>query len=171
MILKGKKVILRPIKLSDAPAIVKWSRDPEVTKFLSMGKRTLPEERQWIMDKSKNKDEKIFAIETLDHKHIGNTGLHLNLKNKKAGFGIFIGDKNYWSCGYGTDATKMILDYGFKKFKLHKIFLDVYDYNQRAINLYLNMGFELAGIKKDDRLRNNKFYNAYYMELLSKNWN
>ncbi|MDD5341509.1 MAG: GNAT family protein [Patescibacteria group bacterium] len=170
MILRGRKVILRPLKLSDAPRIVKWMADPSVRKFLSMGRVTLQMERKWIRETNKDKNEKGFAINTLDEKYIGNVGLHLNPKNKNASFGIFIGDKRYWNSGYGTDAMRTILKYGFEKLELHKISLNVYAHNQRAINLYLDMGFKLAGIKKEDRYRNDKFYDTYYMELLKNEW-
>ncbi len=170
MILRGKKVILRPLKLSDAFDMVKWLGDPQVRKFMSMGKVAINQEKKWIKDVLKKKTERVFGVDTLDRKHIGNIGLHLKPQNKNASFGIFIGDKNYWSHRYGTDAMKTILNYGFKKLGLHKIFLDVYEYNRRAINLYLDMGFKLAGIKKEDRYRNNKFYDTYYMELFNKKW-
>jgi RimJ/RimL family protein N-acetyltransferase len=170
MILKGKKTILRPVRLSDALRFVKWLSDSEVNKFTTGKKITLKQEKDWIKSLPNKKTEKIFAIDTYDKRHIGSTGLHLKPQNKNASFGIFIGDKNYWSSGYGTDAMGTIINYGFKKLKLHKISLDVYAYNPRAINLYLDLGFKLAGIKKEDKYYNKKFYDTYNMELLSKDW-
>jgi RimJ/RimL family protein N-acetyltransferase len=47
-------------------------------------------------------------------------------------FGIVIGDKKLWGHGYGSEATKLILEYGFKNLKLHRIELLVLDSNERA---------------------------------------
>jgi len=169
MILKGEKVILRPIKLSDARRFVKWLDDPQVNKFTTLQKISLKEEIAWIENLAKSKDIN-FAIDTKEKVHIGSIGLHLKLKNRNAVYGILIGDKKYWGGGYGTDATKLILQYGFNKLKLHKITLNVYSYNPRAINLYLDMGFELEGIKKEQIFYQGKFYTEFSMGLLSKKW-
>jgi len=152
MILKGKKTTLRPIALKDAPRFVKWMNDPAVNKFLAKRKLTLKEEIKWIKGLRKDKINKIFAIDTIDGAHIGSIGLHdLDKLNKCAVYGINIGNKKYWSKGYGTDASNTILKYGFEKLKLHRIELHVYDYNKRAYALYKKLGFKkevpMIGIK------------------------
>lgn len=77
MILKGKKVILRPIKLSDAERFVKWFNDPEVNKFLVIRELTLINERKYIKRRlaSKTADTFHFCIDTKDGVHIGATSI------------------------------------------------------------------------------------------------
>jgi len=172
MILKGKKVILRPIKLSDAERFVKWFNDPQFNKFMSQRAVTLQKEREWIKSLSKRKKTDLaLAIETKEGVHIGSTGLHqINKENKNATLGIMIGEKSYWNKGYGSDASKTLLDYGFNKLKLHRIELDVYEYNPRAIKVYKRLGFKQEGIKREHNLYKGNYYDTLHMGLLKKEW-
>lgn len=167
----GKKVILRPIRLDDAPRFVKWLKDPEVNKFTSRKSFTMKEEIKWIKKLPKvKKTEKYFAIDTKEGVHIGSISLSLNKKDKNATFGIFIGDKNYWNKGCGTEATKLILDYGFSKLNLHRVYLYVYEYNPRAIKIYEKVGFKLEGARREDVFYGGKFYDRILMGILRKEW-
>jgi RimJ/RimL family protein N-acetyltransferase len=170
MILRGKKIILRPIKMSDAPRYVKWLSDSDVHKFTTRKGITLKEEKKWIRELPKKKNEKTFAIETRNKVHIGSVGLRIKPMDENAILGILIGDKRYWSSGYGTDAMRTILQYGFEKLKLHKISLGVFSYNPRAINLYLDMGFEIQGIYEEDIRWKSKYYDLYQMALFKNKW-
>lgn len=172
MILKGEKVILRPIIMADAPRFVKWLSDPEVNKFTSRKRMNLKEEKQWIKGLSKKlKTEKHFAIDMKDKIHIGSIDLRgIDLRDKKCKLGVLIGDKNYWNKGYGSDAIKILLDYGFKKLKLNRIELGVYSYNQRAIKVYNRLGFKLEGVKREDVFYKNKYHNSFVMGILKREW-
>lgn len=173
MTLRGEKVILRPIRINDAPRFVIWLKDEETRKFLSANPRgiSLKEENKWIESLAKKKkSEKHFAIDTGESIHIGSSGLFLNLENKSAKLGIFIGDKNYWGKGFGTETALLMLDYGFTKLKLHRIELDVFSYNQRAINLYKKAGFNKEGVKKEAVFWKGKFYDEIQMGILQKEW-
>lgn len=171
MIIKGEKTVLRPIKLSDAPRFVKWFADPEVTRFLSGGPVTLTEERKWIRGLAKQKKQLTLAIETKDGVHIGSIGFHkINTSDKNATFGISIGDKRYWNQGYGTDAMRAFVHYGFQKLKLHRIDLEVYENNPRAIAVYTQLGFKKEGVKRERVLRKGKFYDSIIMGVLEEEW-
>ncbi len=172
MIIKGEKVILRPIRLSDAPRFVKWFNDPKFNKFMLVRKATLREEIKWIKDLAKKKKtDLVFAIETESGNHIGSVGLHqINKEYGHATLGIMIGGRRYWNKGYGTDASRAIINYGFKKMKLHRIGLDVYEYNPRAIKVYKRLGFKIEGRKRELTKLNGKYYDAFYMGLLGSEW-
>ena len=171
MILKGKKVILRPIRLSDAERVVKWFNDPEFNRFMLVRHISLKEEFKWIRGVSKNKDtDLVLAIEVAG-KHIGSVGLHqINHTHHNATFGLMIGDKSFWNQGYGTDAACVMVDYGFRKLKLHRIELEVYEYNPRAIKVYKRIGFKLEGKKREKTLHQGKYYDALHMGLLDREW-
>lgn len=170
MILKGENIILRPLKMSDVPRFIKWLQDPTVNKFTLRRKVGLKEERKWIHGLKKDKNNLTFAIDTKNGIHIGSINLYLVKLDNNAIFDIFIGDKNYWDKGYGTNASKVIIDYGFRKLNLHKIFLDVYEYNKRAIRLYKKLGFKIEGAQRENILYNGKFYDKILMGILKKWW-
>lgn len=170
MIIKGNKVNLRPLTLRDAPRLVLWTADPEVYKFLSFDNLTLKQERQWIKSIRYQPGEHHFAIETKDNVHIGVCGLSVDSKQKNASFGIFIGDKNYWNIGLGTETTKLLLKHGFNKLKLSQITLKVYNYNVRAMVVYENCGFKHEKTLPRHRLWQGRYYDALIMTISRDEW-
>ena len=173
MRLIGKKTILRPITLADATRYVKWMNDPEVGR-LSRGKAkklTLAEEKKWIKAVAKYKEARHFSIDLFDGTHIGGIGLKfIDNLNKNAEVGITIGDKRYWNKGYGTDSMILLIDYAFKKLKLHRIELSVHSYNERAIAVYKKLGFKKEGRQREKVLWDNIFYDNIQMGLLRSEW-
>ena len=169
----GKKVVLRPIKMEDAPRFVRWLRDKEVNKFTTRKKVFLKEEQEWIKNLPKKKNMKRFSVDTLKEKiHIGSIGLELEKKDKLAYIDILIGDKNYWGKGYGTEAIKILVDHAFKELGVHKLNLGggTYSYNTRAIRAYKKSGFKIEGINSESVLYKGKFYNLIQMGILRKEW-
>jgi len=111
-------------------------------------------------------DEEIYAIE-VDGNHIGNVGLHgIDRANRKASLGIVIGEKEYWSKGLGTDAMATVLRYAFERLRLHKVNLDVMDYNERAIRVYERCGFVREGVRRDELWKRGRFVNLVRMSIL-----
>jgi RimJ/RimL family protein N-acetyltransferase len=171
MFIKGEKVILRPIKMSDAPRFVKWLNNPEVHKFLQTRRHlSLAFERKWLRNALKSKSNINLAIETKDGTHIGSASLEINADHNRAVFGIVIGDKNYWDHGLGSEAGRLIIDYGFKKLKLHRIELGVLEYNPRAMKVYKRLGFKKEGVNSEHILFRGKYYDDIHMGLLDREW-
>jgi RimJ/RimL family protein N-acetyltransferase len=173
MILKGEKVVLRPIRMDDAPRFVKWFNDPEVNKFMNYRGITLAFEKKHIKERQKTKSSSDlhFCIDTIDGVHIGACSLEsISKVHKRASFGIIVGEKKYWDQGLGGEAARIILGYGFKKLKLHRITLDVYSYNPRAIKVYKRLGFKIEGRKREHAFWQGKFYDAFDMGILKREW-
>ena len=169
-IIKGKKVVLRPLSLKDAKNFCEWLKDSEVTKFLDQYYNTPPTlrgERKWITSVKKDRQKAAFSIISTDNEHVGIVSLDkINKNNKHAVFGIFIGNKKYWGQGIGTEATRLILQYGFKSLKLHRIHLTVYDFNIRGFKAYKSVGFKYEGKMRKHVFRNGYFYDVFMMGIL-----
>ncbi len=159
--------------MEDAARLVKWFNDPKVNMFTMLRKLNLKEEKEYIKRRLKNKakDTLHFCIDTKDGVHIGVTAIDsMHKRNKSGEFGIVIGNKDYWSKGLGEEASRIIIDYGFKKLKLHRLYLHVYEYNPRATKLYKKLGFKREGVLKEANFWNGKFWNTYHMALLDREW-
>src|SRR5881397_2563406 len=75
-VLRGERVLLRPLASSDLRRCVKWFSDPQIIRFLGRDAPvTLAEEERWFRDYERRTDEQIFAI-AVDGQHVGNMGLH-----------------------------------------------------------------------------------------------
>ncbi|MBI4786340.1 MAG: GNAT family N-acetyltransferase [Chloroflexi bacterium] len=171
----GEKVELAAIKREYLPRYVEWLNDWEVARYLMPGMpqvMTLESETEWFDARQKDKSSFVFAILGLPEKNlIGNCGLHnLDLKNRCAVFGIFIGDKNYWSKGYGTDATRTLLRFAFEQLGLNRVELEVYDYNPRAMRAYEKAGFRRDGTRRQALFRDGDFHDIHLMGILREEW-
>lgn len=151
------------------------ANDPEITQYLAL---YLPlteiEEEKWLEDlvtKRKGSDV-VLAIEDIkSRKLIGNCGLHrIDPKNHDAIFGITIGDKKYHGRGYGTEAAKLIIDYGFNQLNLHRIGSSVYDFNPRSLNLHKALGFKEEGKLRKKQFKNGEYHDEILLGLLKEEW-
>ncbi len=163
----GKRVRLRAIERSDLPRFVQWLNDPEVLQGLMLHvPMSLAQEENWFENTLKRDPvETPLAMEVDTPEgwvHIGNIGFHdINWQERAAEVGIFIGDKRYWSQGYGREAMRLMLKYGFETVNLHRIYLRVFESNPRAIRSY-----ERAGFVHEGRERESHFYGGRYIDTL-----
>ncbi len=91
--------------------------------------------------------------------------------NRTATLGIFIGDKDYRNEGYGTEAIKLILDYGFNYLNLNNIKLDLMSFNERALKCYIKCGFKEYGRRRNCKYINGKYYDSIEMDILANEFN
>lgn len=167
----GKLVRLAAMQRDYLPKFVEWVNDYETAGFINPGLITpfsLEDENEWFDEMRKSKDSKLFAILTLDEdKVIGNCGLgRISWKNRHATFGILIGDKQYWSRGYGTDATQTLMRYAFAEMGLNRVELWVFANNTRAIRCYEKAGFKLEGTRRQSIFRGGRWWDEHLMALL-----
>lgn len=101
---------------------------------------------------------------------IGTTGIIINKIHRKCSWGIFIGDKNYWGHGYGTDVLKTVLKYCFKKLKLNRVELGVFPHNPRGKRCYEKCGFKVEGIKRQAIKKNGKFIDEIIMGITKSDY-
>lgn len=138
------KVFIRLLEEADAAVSWKWRNDPKVWKYTGSKPDkpiTYAIELEWIKKVLQRQNEIRFAIcERETGNYIGNVQL-TDINGYDAAFHIFIGDKQSWGRGYGTEATCLMLKYGFNVLKLQSIWLDVKKENNAAIKAYEKAGF------------------------------
>lgn len=175
----GNRVRLRAIEKEDLPYYVKWLNDPEVKEGLAkILPLSLADEMQWFEALAKRDPyEKPMALEIQPDPvkdswiFVGGGGLiDIDWVNRFAEIGIHIGDKTYWSQGYGTRAIKLILKHGFNNLNLHRLWLRVYASNQRAIRVYEKAGFVLEGKFREGRYLDGKYVDVMIMSVLKNEW-
>lgn len=167
----GEKLYLRGIERKDLQgAFFQWANNSEVTKYMYMGMTPAYIENleEWYNSiRQNNKDFPFLIIDKNNNQMIGTAGLYeTNWFYRMAEFRIVVGEKKYWGKNYGAEATELILDYGFSKLNLHKIWLGVNAENEKAINCYVNAGFIQEGVLRDEIYRNGKYYDAIRMSIL-----
>jgi RimJ/RimL family protein N-acetyltransferase len=84
--------------------------------------------------------------------------------------GIGIGEREYWGKGYGKDAMRIMLRYAFMELNLHRVSLNVYEYNPRAIRSYEKAGFTVEGRQRQALNRDGRRWDMIYMGSLREEW-
>lgn len=168
--LVGEKIYLSPRSIEDAEKFAEWLNDFETTDYTGRSHQiiTIEAEKDYL-EKNIN-EEAIFAIvENENNKLIGTISLEkIDHVKRIATLGIFIGDKNYRGKGYGTEAIKLILDYGFNYLNLNNIKLDLMEFNQRALACYKKCGFKEYGRRRKCNFINGKYYDTIEMDILAE---
>ncbi len=164
--IEGTLVNLRAPDMGDLERNTRWINDRDVTRYLVL-RYQMPglAEEAWMRERCAAQPsyfETFFAIETKEGVHIGNTNFFgASPENRSAEVGIMLGDKDYWSKGYGSDAIRTLLGFGFNEMNLHRIELLVYAFNERAQAAYRKCGFV-----EEARLRQHIFREGAYHDVL-----
>lgn len=168
----GERIYLSPKGSSEEEIekFTEWMNDFQVTDYTGRTSQiiTYANEKEYLESAEKNIEKKTFNIVNLeDNKLLGTVGLeHINWVERSAVLGIFIGDKDFRSHGYGTEAIQLLLEYGFKYLNLHSIRLDLLSINERAHKCYLKCGFKDTGFSREEIFLNGKYYDKLHMDIL-----
>ncbi|EHP29039.1 acetyltransferase [Sulfurimonas gotlandica GD1] len=113
---------------------------------------------------------KVFAVcDIKTDFHIGNVSLqNISPKNRSAELAIVIGERNFIGKGIGKEAGKLLIEYGFKKLNLHRIYCGTSQYNIAMQKLALNLKMKQEGIGIDAMMKNNKFIDIYRYAIINK---
>lgn len=147
-----------------------WMNDKEICRLFNRIYKplTIQMQKKWYKNLKKDKCQITFAIET-DSIYVGNVGLkNIDLVDKKCEYYIFIGNKNYWGKGIGTESTIQLINFVKKNLNIHKIYLHVDQKNISAKKLYNKIGFVKEGVLKDELFRGGKYITMIRMAYFIK---
>lgn len=164
---KGE-IYLRPIEVDDTDDIVKWRNSESVKQFfIYQGEFTREGHLNWLETKVKTGEVIQFMIVLKEsNKAIGSVFLRdVDMQNKKAEYGVFIGDESARGKGYGSDAARLILRHAFQEAGLHRVYLRAFADNERAIASYEKVGFKKEGLLIDDVFVRGSYRNIVWMAI------
>ncbi len=173
----GQLVRLSAAKTPDLrEAMARWSHDAEYMRQLNFGgvypDLVIDYEREEQEESAEDKSCRFdFAIRSLaDDRLIGECGLWVGWTQQNAWLGIGVGEPEYRGKGYGTDAMRLLVGYGFRELGLYRITLGVFGYNLRAIRSYEKVGFVREQIHRASIFRDGQRHDFYTMGLLRSDW-
>lgn len=174
----GKLVRLMAVNSQQlAEALSRWGRDSEYWRLLAADParlHTIKSTKEWL-EKEQDKElpkNFIFEIHTLaDDRLIGETGFDgIRWQHGDTFIGIGLGERDFWSNGYGTDAMRIMLRYAFTELNLHRVSLDVFEYNPRAIRSYEKAGFKHEGRQRQFMMREGRRWDLLFMGITQAEW-
>ena len=170
--LSGSRVTLRPGDENDFYLLYKWYNDTELNKLAGWNNSKVTADKlRYNMSRSFGYDPMTLMIDNEEGMPIGTIQLYdFNEQDKSCKLGIRIGDRDYWSKGYGEDAVKTLIEYAFQKMDIYRVTLKVYEYNERAVKCYLKCGFQNEGRTRQSAYIDGKFYDEIIMGALKSEY-
>jgi [ribosomal protein S5]-alanine N-acetyltransferase len=170
-VIQGKLVRLRPPKPEDAPVMIAWFEDLEVTRFLEL--RTPPSieiEREWLERMARSQDDVVWAVE-YEGRTVGITAIHhIDWKNGFGTTGTAIGDKSVWAKGLGRELMQLRAAYAFMQLPLRKLKSAYNEGNEASARAQAAAGYREVGRWRRDRFVDGRWIDLILTEVLREDW-
>jgi RimJ/RimL family protein N-acetyltransferase len=173
-VLTGSLVTLRRHVPQNVDAFRRWYADPEIARLARYQQSPMrPEEiERFFASRVVGSDALAMAVhERSTDRLIGTCAFsQLDGDNGSALYHITIGESDAWGRGYGTEATRLMIDHAFGSLGLHRVALFVFEFNERAIRAYRRVGFVVEGRSRESVWRDGSWWDELAMSILESDW-
>ncbi len=173
MFIEGEKVWLRPLENADVDGTYPaWFNDQASDTLTNHAifPRSRDELRAAVEGARNDRNAIILAIiERSTDRHIGNVSLQqIDWVSRSAELAILIGERDAKGRGLGAEAVRLIVDHGFRRMNLNRIWLGVHCDNVPALAIYRKLGFKEEGRLLEHGMRHNEPHDVIVMGLLAR---
>ena len=168
----GPRLYLRAPELEDVDRLIGWVTHPEVRRFLSRSAPlTRVQEEAWLRGLDSGRDQVFVVVLREGERGVGCAGLHgLGGPDRHATLGIAIGEPDAWGQGYGSEVIGLLLEHAFGTLNLHRVHLNVWASNARAIACYERLGFVREGTRREAHWQDGAWVDELDMAILDREW-
>jgi RimJ/RimL family protein N-acetyltransferase len=170
--IKGKLTGLRAVEIGDIDKLKYWRNLPHFRKnFREVRELNSENQRSWFdgLQKNSNRDVMFAIVELQTNNLIGAAGLlYINWIIRAADFSFYIGKDDVYidDQGFAEDATRLLLEYGFATLNLHKIWMELYEFDEKKIDFFKNkFGFKTDGTLRDNCFDEGRYWNSFIISL------
>ncbi len=167
---EGVLVALGPLRRDLIPTYHRWHNDVATARTFALSQpTTLEQEESTYAELSAAKDMAFFTLyERVSWRAVGTAYLtDIDHRHRRAEFGILIGETAARGKGYGSEATRLLLDYAFTALGLHSVMLTVYEYNLAGRRAYERAGFREFGRRRQSHWMGGRYWDEIYMDCLA----
>ncbi|MGI5408598.1 GNAT family N-acetyltransferase [Streptomyces chartreusis] len=172
-VLTGDRTVLRPFTEDDAAVMAEIIEDPEVVRFTGEASEefSLGRLRSWYGSRSVQNDRLDLAVtDRATGELVGEVVLYeWDATARSCTFRTLIGPRGRGR-GIGTEATRLIVGHGFEQLGLHRIQLEAYGHNPRALRVYEKVGFVVEGVRREADFRDGQWLDWVMMAVLDHEW-
>ena len=163
----------------DVQRLSAWLEDPEVNaSWYGLGDDGKPLHAGYVPSHVLGADEewervfndenrRVFSIYTGEGDHIGEGQLVIEWPLQEAQAYVLVGRKDLWHQHLGTNGLIGLLDYAFNELVLHRVWVDVPDYNEHAMRMVKHLGFVLEGHFRKSHRKDGEWYDSSALGLLA----
>lgn len=173
MNLRGKKVYLKLIEEQDLEKRAEWINDPVIQDTLNYDVPTsLSKTKAWFHKIQLDSSRREFSVFTVDgDEYIGFCGLfNIQVPVMKAELHCVIGNRDYQSGGYGTEAYSLFQDFGFEELGLNRIYGYQLGHNAAAHRVVEKLGWKREGLLRNDLFSHGKLKDRYVVAIIREDW-
>ncbi|MDP9863182.1 MULTISPECIES: GNAT family N-acetyltransferase [Streptosporangium] len=171
--LSGERVTLRPVGPEHVDGLWELVNDPETTRLTGThGKIDYAAAEVWYGSRAAHDDRLDLAIcAAEDGAYVGEIVLNeLDTHNLSCNLRIALVGPRAFGKGYGTEAIRLVLDHVFTTTELHRVSLEVFDFNDRAVHVYRKAGFVEEGVRRDALRWDGGWHHSIMMSVLAPDW-
>jgi RimJ/RimL family protein N-acetyltransferase len=171
--IRGEGVALGPLRRDLVPTYQRWDTDFATNRTTAIARPVTLEQEAAGYDRAAMSDQDVFftIYDLASWRPIGKTYLEsIDPRNRTAEFGIVVGEEEYRGKGFGTEATRLVLDYAFTVLGLHNVMLVVYEFNLAGRRAYEKAGFREFGRRRQAHLMGGRGWDVIYMECLASDF-
>ena len=163
----GQKITLRAIEKRDVEVLRNWRNHPEMRKYL-FSHMPVSEIQQagWYERSASDTRNQILMVDDPTGQTVGYVQLsRIDYKNRSVEIGGHLSPEAQGQ-GYGRDAFHTLMRFAFRQMNMHRVSLEVFDFNDRAIALYKKLGFHEEGRLRDAVFQDGRYYDIVVMSIL-----
>lgn len=173
--LTGKLVGLRAVERGDLPLLMEWRNNPDYRQFFREYRELSSDmQNKWYEKFTLNDPNTIMfsIVELKNSKLLGACGFcYINWINRNSDFSIYIGADNiYLDDNFAIDTAKVFMKYGFDELCLHRLWAEVYDFDERKINFFKKLGFKLDGQFRQTYWHDGWWHDSMFFSLLASEY-
>jgi len=170
--IKGDKIWLRAIERSDLKQLLKWRNNPKLRRnFREWRELNMQNQEDFFNDMVMNSNHVVFGIEDEDHNLIGVCRIsYIDWQARSGEIGCYIGDEEKQNQGYGTDALRTLVEFGFEEAGLHRLEAAMLSDNISAVKSFTKAGFKQEGVMRDATYCDGRFHDHVLMSMLRSDY-
>jgi RimJ/RimL family protein N-acetyltransferase len=170
----GETVVLRRHTPDNLAAFQRWYADREIARLARYQEAPMRVEEieRFFTARVMGPEALAMAVHRRGSERLIGTCAfsQLDAENGSALFHITIGEHDAWGQGFGTEATRLMLDHAFGALGLHRIALFVFEFNERAVRSYQKCGFVIEGRARESIWRDGRWWDELAMSVLQSDW-
>ena len=164
------RIYLRALEPEDYKTSIKWRNDNEIWSMVGSTKYFVSEayEKKWVEETIFNsRDIKLAICEVGTNKYIGNVyATDIDQTNRSCTTGVLIGEHDYWSKGYASEAHRLLLDYLFNERNINRVQAYVLESNVASLKMHQKVGYKIEGTLRQSVYKNGKYQNMVLLSIL-----
>jgi [ribosomal protein S5]-alanine N-acetyltransferase len=153
--LETPRLILRDFVESDLQEIQSYASDAKVVRYLPFGPNKEEDTKNYLqreiaLQRQKHREHFALAIVLKSEKQlIGSCRISVTNSDKQEGSIGYCLARKFWKKGYATEATRTLLEFGFKQLNLHRIFATCHPENTASTRVLVKIGMRQEGYLRE----------------------